>query len=162
MIIFFRKLSESWPAKILLGALAVSMMSVFGLGGMTSLWGKQDVVIQVGSDSVRTQDLQNAFNRELNRARAMMPGRYLSPAQAIQMGLLNSTVQKEVSDRLKRAMTEDMETIASNDSVRNYIVNNAGFQTMMGQFDRALFDAYLRQMNLSEAGFASSLRQELA
>ena len=162
MIIFFRKLSESWPAKILLGALAISMMSVFGLGSMTSMWGKQDVVLKVGSDAVRTQDLQNAFNQELTRARAMMPGRYLSPAEAIQMGLLNSTVQKQVSDRLKWVMTEDMETIASNDSVRNYIVNNDAFQTMMGQFDRALFDAYLRQLNLSEAGFTANLRQELA
>ena len=162
MIIFFRKLSESWPAKILLGLLAISMMSVFGLGSMTSMWGKQDVVLKVGSDAVRTQDLQNAFNQELTRARAMMPGRYLSPAEAIQMGLLNSTVQKQVSDRLKRVMTEDLETIASNDSVRNYIVNNDAFQTMMGQFDRALFDAYLRQLNLSEAGFTANLRQELA
>ena len=162
MIIFFRKLSESWPAKILLAILAISMMSVFGLGGMTSLWGKQDVVIKVGSNVVRSQDLNNAFNQELSRARAMMPGRYLSPAEAIQMGLLNSTVQKEVSNRLKWIMTEDMETIASNDSVRNYIINNEAFQTMMGQFDRALFDAYLRQLNLSEAAFTSNLKQELA
>ncbi len=162
MIIFFRKLSESWPAKILLGMLAISMMSVFGLGGMTSLWGKQDVAIKVGKDTVRPQDLQNAFNRELTQMRAKMPGQYVSPAQAIQMGLLNSTVQKEVSDRLKYVMTEDMETIASDDSVRNYIVNNEAFQTMTGQFDRALFDAYLRQLNQSEAGFTALLRQELA
>ncbi len=162
MIMALRKFSESWPAKILLGLLAVSMMSVFGLGGVTSLWGKEDVAITVGSNKMRVQDLQKAFHQELKRVSVMMPGHYLSPSKALEIGLLDNVIQQEIDRHLKTAMSLDLETIASDEAVRNYIVNNPNFQTMMGQFDRPLFDAYLRQLGVNEAGFSNQLRQELA
>ncbi len=161
MFISSRNFRESWGAKIIFVILAFGMMS-FGMSDVISFFRKQDIAIKVGSNNIHTYDLQNAFNRELAYVRAMMPGQYLSPEEAIQMGLLNTTVQKEISNHLKLIMTNDVETVASDDSVRNYIVNNSAFQTMMGQFDRSLFNAYLRQLNLSEAAFTSNLRQELA
>lgn len=52
MIMFFRKLSESWIAKLLMILLSISMMMLFGISGMTSMWGKDDTAIVVGSEHV--------------------------------------------------------------------------------------------------------------
>lgn len=162
MIMFLREMSERWPAKILLGLVAISMMSLFGLGGMTSLWGRDDKAIIVGDTVLRAQDLQTAFHHKIKQMSAYAPNGYLSPADAMNMGLLSTVIEGEVATVLKSYMIADLETIASDDSVRNYIVNNPAFQTNVGQFDRPLFNAYLRQMGQSEAGFSDMLRQELA
>lgn len=162
MIMFFRKLSESWIAKGLMILITISMMTVFGMGGLTQLWGKEDTVIQVGRDKVNANQLMKAFDQELKRTRDMMPTVYLSPQDAIKAGLLNAVIQQTTGGILKANMADDLETIASDDAVRMYIVNNPNFQTITGSFDRNLFSAYLQQMRMSEAEFSRKLRQELA
>lgn len=162
MIMFFRKLSESWIAKLLMILLSISMMMLFGISGMTSMWGKDDTAIVVGSEHVKAQQLMSDFQRDLKKAQALMGGKYLSPQDAIKMGMMNTVVQQRVSGALKNEMTEDMETIASDAAVRNYIINNPNFQTLTGQFDRNLFAAYLNQMQMSESLFSLNLRKELA
>lgn len=162
MIMFFRKLSESWIAKLLMILLSISMMMLFGISGMTSMWGKDDTAIVVGNEHIKAHQLMSDFQRDLKKAQALMGGKYLSPQDAIKMGMMNAVVQQRVSGALKNKMTEDMETVASDAAVRNYIINNPNFQTLTGQFDRNLFMAYLNQMQLSENQFSLDLRQELA
>ena len=161
MITFFQKLSETWVAKLIMVLLGVSMMSVFGLGSVTSFWGKNNTAIKVGNQSITNRKLLLDFDRELRRMNAF--GTYISAQEAVKQGMLKKLIQTEAYALLKDQLTESMGTIASDAAVKNYIVNNPSFQSATsGVFDRGVLTAYLRQAGLSEAQFAEDLRRELA
>lgn len=162
MIMFFRRFSESFIARILMALICVSMISVFGISGMTGLWGEDTTAIRVGKDEMHIRHLAMKFDNQLRQLQNQAMGRSITPDQAMSMGLLSSVVAGQVQDMLTEQMTNDFGVIASDDAVRNYIVNHPNFQTVSGKFDHNLFITYLKQMGKTEAGFTQELRDFLA
>lgn len=161
MITFFQKLSETWVAKLIMILLGLSMMSVFGLSSATSFWGMDNTAVEVGDQKITSQKLLLDFDRELRRLNSL--GTYTSPQDAVKQGMLTTLIQNEAYALLKYQLTESLGTIASDEAVRNYILNNPLFQSATsGVFDRAVFTAYLAQNGMNEARFAEEMRQELA
>ena len=162
MITFFRNISESWFVKGLLLLITISMMGLFGLGSMTSMWGKEQTAIKVGSSTVKGQELLQSVEKETKRIAQMTGNRtYLSISDAVKMGLLDKVIQNNVASLLYQEIADDLGLIASDQAVGNYIVNNANFQTITGTFDRSLMMAYLQQMQMSEGMFVKALQEEL-
>ena len=96
MITFFNKLGNSWVAKIILGFLALSMMAFWGLGGLTNLNMYNNEAITVGKISVSTQQVAQLFDQERKNLSAQIGGKYISPAQALEIGLLQKVIQEEI------------------------------------------------------------------
>ena len=154
MITFFRNISESWFVKALLALITVSMMGLFGLGSMTSMWGKEQTAIRVGNATVKGQELLRSVDTETKKIAAMTGNRtYISIGDAVKMGVLDKVIQNDINSLLYQQIADDMGLIASDAAVGNYIVNNQNFQTITGSFDRALLMAYLQQMQMSEQMF---------
>ena len=163
MITFFRNISETWYVKFFLLLITISMMGLFGLGSMTSMWGKNQDAVKVGSSVIKGPQLVREVEREARRMSAMTGNTtYLSLNDAVKMGVVDKVVQRNVSSLLYQIAADDLDLIASNDAVGNYIVNNPAFQTMTGTFDRAMLFAYLQQAQMSEAEFTAALQEELA
>ncbi len=163
MITFFRNISETWIVKGLLLLVGVSMVGLFGLGSMTSMWGKEQTAIRVGNSTVKGADLVRDMDKEIRRVSQMTGNRtYLSMTDAIKMGLLNKVVQNNVNSLVAQSIADDMGLIASDAAVGNYIVNNPNFQTITGTFDRSMMVAYLQQMQMSEQQFIQALQEELS
>lgn len=163
MITFFRNISESWFVKALLALITVSMMGLFGLGSMTSMWGKEQTAIRVGNATVKGQELLRSVDTETKKIAAMTGNRtYISIGDAVKMGVLDKVIQNDINSLLYQQIADDMGLIASDAAVGNYIVNNQNFQTITGSFDRALLMAYLQQMQMSEQMFTSALQEELS
>lgn len=161
MISFFNRIGNSWAAKAIFVALGISMMAFWGVGGIGNTAGKDATAIQVGSHKISMADLNKAFEAE--RARfSQLSGQYISPKKAIEMGLLEQTVQKQVTDTVNKMIQEDLGLAASDEAVRKYVERHPAFQNNLGQFDRNLFMAYLSQTRVSEAQLAEQLRNELA
>ncbi|MBQ4472146.1 MAG: SurA N-terminal domain-containing protein [Alphaproteobacteria bacterium] len=161
MITFFNKIGNTWVAKLIFVALGISMMAFWGIGGISNTARSDSTAIKVGSHKVSMSELSKAF--DVQRAKfSQLSGQYVSPKQAIEMGLLQQTVQQQVAETLSKAIREDLGLTASDMAVRKYVERHPAFKDALGNFDRNLFMTYLTQMKLSEAEVAEQLRNELA
>ncbi|MBQ8250475.1 MAG: SurA N-terminal domain-containing protein [Alphaproteobacteria bacterium] len=162
MITFFNKLANSWVAKVILGILALSMMAFWGLGGLTNLSSYNNEAISIGKTSVSTAELNQAFDEERKNLSRALGGRYISPAEALNFGLLQKVIQDEIVKHVKYQIKEDLGLTASNEAVQKYVETNPLFKDATGNFDKNLFYAFLTQKGMSETSLAYQLKDELA
>ena len=162
MITFFNKLANSWVAKLILGILALSMMAFWGLGGLTNLNSYNNEAISVGKTSISTAELNRTFDEERKNLSRQLGGRYISPAEALNFGLLQKVVQDMVVKHVKYQIKEDLGLTASNEAVQKYVETNPLFKDATGNFDKNLFYAFLSQKGMSETTLAHQLKDELA
>jgi len=158
---FFRKVSETWVAKLLLALVALSMAGLFGLGQMTSYWGIDTHAMRVGNMTVKPQELLRDVDKKAKQMSALT-GQYISIQQALAQGILTEVIASKVNTFLARIAAQELDLAASSNAVGNYIVNNPAFQTNTGTYDPAVMRLYLTQMQMSEPEFIVALREQLA
>lgn len=162
MMIFFNNLGNSWVAKGIFTALALSMVAFWGLGGLSNNNQYTEDAIVVGKRAVSANELLNAFNREHRNLTQMLGGQYISPQKAMQMGLGNQVVQQQVALLLNDQVKEGLGLTASNAAVQKYVEHHPAFADALGQFDKNLFYAYLQQQKMTEKQMADKLQDELS
>ncbi len=164
MITFFNKLGNSWVAKIIFGALALSMLAFWGLGGLSnvSTYDTTNDAIKVGKFGISNAQLNQSFETARKRLTQFTGGVYVSPAKAIEMGVLDQVIQQEVAEAVQHQIGEDLGLTASNKAIQNYVEKNPVFKDNTGKFDKNMFYAYLMQSNLTETQLAHKLKKELA
>lgn len=162
MIVFFNKLGKSWAAKLILALLALSMIAISGVGGLFNTSVRRDNALKVGGETLSIQQLLASFEAERQQLSRLTGKKYISPAQALQLGLLETVVQKEVNKKISALIQKKLGLTASNAAVRKYVERHPAFTDALGRFDRNIFYAYLSQMRMSEAELARQLQNELA
>ena len=162
MIQFFIKIANNWVGKVLFAAILFGMVFVWGYGGLTNVARLNNDAITVGGKSLNMQQLDELFRQERVRLSEMTGGQYISPKQAIEMGLLDNVVRQKTNEMIMDNIKDDLGLIASNGAVQKYVERNPNFADATGHFDRNLFMAYLRQMHTNERGLAQKLQDELA
>ncbi|OSQ35289.1 SurA N-terminal domain-containing protein [Thalassospira sp. MCCC 1A01428] len=160
MLSGIRTFSKSIFAKVLFGIIAISFVA-WGLNASMLSLGNSREVAEVGSQSISPAELDRAFKRNIDKMRRVFgPG--FDQQQAIQMGLLNNTVQGLVSQKLLEENARDMGIGISDDKVRDNIFNNKSFKDeTTGQFDRQKFLQILYQNGYSEPEFIEGMRSDL-
>ncbi|OKH90046.1 SurA N-terminal domain-containing protein [Thalassospira sp. TSL5-1] len=160
MLSGIRTFSQSIFAKILFGIIAISFV-IWGLNASILNLGNSREVAEVGSQSITPVELDRAFKRNIDKMRRVF-GPSFDQQQAIQMGLLNNTVQGLVSQKLLEENAQDIGIGISDEKVRSSIFNNKNFQSQTtGQFDRKQFEQILYQNGYSEAEFIEGMRSDL-
>ncbi len=164
MITFFNKLGNSWVAKIIFGALALSMLAFWGLGGLSNVsnYDTSNDAVKVGKAGISTAQLHQSFELARKRFSQLAGGTYLSPSRAIEMGILDQVIQQEVAGAVQQQIGDNLGLTASNKAIQNYVENNPVFHDNTGKFDRNMFYAYLLQSGMSETQLAHQLKKELA
>ena len=162
MIKFFIKIANNWFGKVIFAFLLFGMVFVLGYGGLVEQGRRPDQAITVGDKALSMQQLDAVFRQETQKLSTMMGGQYISPKQAIEMGLLDNIVRQQTNEMIMHAIKDDLGLTASNQAVQKYVENNPAFADATGHFDRNLFMAYLRQMRTSEGELAKKLQDELA
>ena len=109
MITFFNKLGNSWVAKFILGLLALSMMAFWGLGGLTNLNTYNNEAITIGKISISTNQVMRTFDEERKNLSQQLGGKYISPVEAINLGLLQKVIQDTIVQNVKYQIKEDLE-----------------------------------------------------
>lgn len=162
MIRFFNRFANSWFAKIILFILTLSMIAFWGLGGLVNTEKHMDMEpIRVGGQSVSMNRLMQAFEGAREQLSRSVMGKYISPEQAIEMGLLEQVVGRQVSDLVHNQMQEELGLIASTAAVQKYVERNPAFAGPTGQFDKNLFYAYVMRTGMNENQLAEQLKKEL-
>lgn len=164
MITFFNKLGNSWVAKLILGALALSMLAFWGLGGLANLstYNSSGDIVQVGNKGLTPQQLNQSFERARKTYSRLAGNKYISVSQALKNGIFDQVLQQEISALVQESLIDRFGLAASNESVAAYVEQNPVFKDNTGKFDKNLFYAYLMQTDLSEAQLSERLKKELA
>ncbi|MEL6963842.1 MAG: SurA N-terminal domain-containing protein [Pseudomonadota bacterium] len=159
MLTALRKQAKSWVVKALLLILVLSF-AIWGIGDIFYGNPAEEEVASIGSSQITTGELNDAFNRSVNNLQRQFGGQF-SREQAIGLGILQQTLQEQISQRLLALEAEEMGIWIDDDTLRELITENPNFQTA-GRFDRLRFNQLLRTTGLSEQGYLEALRADLA
>lgn len=155
MLQFIRSKVTSIFVKILF-VLLIASFAIWGIGD--TIFGNPAgrAAIEV-DDDVRITAVEAA--NEFDRARRRL-GIPLSVDQAIQLGLLDQTLQNLTVDSLMVAATNRLGLSASDAQVVQAIRQR--FRDSLGQFDRTAYETFLAANGWSEEEFVSRARRDLA
>ncbi|MEZ5932442.1 MAG: SurA N-terminal domain-containing protein [Alphaproteobacteria bacterium] len=159
MLTAIRKQAKSWVVKALL-LMLVASFAIWGIGDIFYGHPAEQEVASVGSSEITSGELNNAFNRSLSNLQRQFGGQ-LTREQAIGIGLLQQTLQEQISQRLVDLEATNMGITVDDDTLRRLITEDPTFQTA-GRFDRLRFNQLLSRVGLSEDGYLQTFRQELA
>jgi peptidyl-prolyl cis-trans isomerase D len=159
MLTATRKLAKSWIFKVLLIVLIASF-AIWGVGDIFYGNPAEEEVASIGSSGITTGELNDAFNRSVSNLQRQFGGQF-TREQAIGLGVLEQTLQEQISQRLLALEAEEMGIWIDDDTLRRMITENPNFQSS-GRFDRFRFDQLLRTIGLSEQGYLEALRADLA
>ncbi|MGF9762675.1 SurA N-terminal domain-containing protein [Microvirga sp. 0TCS3.31] len=146
-------------ATIFFGALIVSF-AIWGIGDIFRAT-PASTVAEVGDTTITVNQTRNAYTNELQRLGRQFRT-VISPEQARAFGLDQQVVNNLVTDAVLAEKAREMGLSVSDQLVAASIMNNPTFKGADGQFNRALFDQALRNVNLSEAGFVQEQRSAMA
>lgn len=159
MLTALRNQASSWVVKALL-ILLVASFAIWGIGDIFYGNPEEAVVAEVGDSEISSGELNNAFNRSLDNLQRQFGGQ-LTREQAIGIGLLQQTLQEQVSERLLDVEAFGLGVTVDDQTLRRMITENPAFQSA-GSFDRVRFNQLIRTTGLGEESFLEVYRQELS
>jgi peptidyl-prolyl cis-trans isomerase D len=161
------KASANWIGRIvmgvILGLIAVSF-GIWGIGDIFRGFGTSTVA-KVGGTEIRVDTFRQLYQDRLQQLGRQL-NRPVLPDQARALGLdrqlLGEVIAETVLDERARALRLNI----SDAEIARQVTDMPGFKGITGQFDRARFDAVLRNMGYTEAKLLSeqrriALRQQL-
>ena len=159
MLTALRNQASSWVVKALL-IMLVASFAIWGIGDI--FYGNPDeaAVATVGDSEITSGELNNAFNRSLDNLQRQFGGQ-MTREQAIGIGLLQQTLDEQVSQRLLDIEASSMGITVDDQTLSRMITENPAFQSA-GSFDRVRFNQLIRTTGLGEQAFLEVYRQELS
>src|SRR5258707_1047304 len=156
------KASSNWIGRavmgVLLGLIAISF-GIWGIGDIFRGFGT-NTVATVGGTEIRLDTFRQLYQDRLQQIGRQLD-RPLLPDQARALGLdrqlLNEVIAEAAMDERARAMQLNV----SDAELARRITDAPDFKGINGQFERARFDGYLRNMGISEARFMADQRKIL-
>ena len=158
MLTQMRKGASSWPAKLLLGLIALSFV-VWGMGGIFTDR-NVNVVGQVGNVDIEIQRLQAAYRQQAQQFESQ--GFQIDQGSDLSRAIARLALDQLVENALYRITGEELGITIDDETVRADIASNGLFQDDAGRFDPGRFATLLSTNNLSEAAYVASLRSQIA
>jgi peptidyl-prolyl cis-trans isomerase D len=143
---------------VVMGLLIVAF-AIWGVGDMLRGF-TSSTVASVGGTKVTAQEYRAAYDRAVQQYQRRFK-RPFTNEEARQIGLDRSILQQLVSEAAVDAETRKLGLSISDGALRQIIASNPNFLDKSGKFDPALFEAALRNMDMSERGFVSDLRNQV-
>ncbi|PKR59555.1 peptidyl-prolyl cis-trans isomerase [Thalassospira lohafexi] len=160
MLAGIRNFSKSIFAKIIFSVLALSFVG-WGLNASMLDLGTSRQVAEIGNQSITPVELDRAFQRSVQNMRNVF-GPNFNQQQAVQMGLLNNTVQSLVSQKIMREDARDKGIGISDEKVRDAIFASDNFKDpATKQFSRDRFMQSLYAAGYTEQEFIDGVRGDL-
>lgn len=160
MIAWFHRISKSWVATLLMGALALSFV-VWGVADVFT-GGSSTAVATVGGRSIESEDFTRTYRNFITNEGQRM-GMDITPDMALRMGMGTSVLQQMISSAALDNYAAKLGIVASDAQVVGAVRGLAAFRGPTGQFDRNTFMAALQGSGYgSEDQFLGEVRRDLA
>ncbi|MEL4072341.1 peptidyl-prolyl cis-trans isomerase [Ochrobactrum sp. GPK 3] len=146
MLDSLRSASRSWISKLLLGVLVLSF-GVWGIadvfrGGMTG-----NAALTAGGSEVSATDYRFAYEQQVMRLSQQFRQR-LTREQAKSIGVENQVLAQLAAGVVLDEGARNMQLGLSKDGIARLTAEDPAFQDASGNFNRAQFDAVLRQSGI--------------
>jgi peptidyl-prolyl cis-trans isomerase D len=163
-----RKASSNWLGRIVmgvvLGLIAISF-AVWGIGDIFRGFGRSTVA-KVGSTEITIDQFRQAYNDRLQQLSRQI-GRPITPDQARLFNLDQQLAGQLVAEAAIDQRARQLRLNVSDAAIAKQIMADPNFKGPGGQFDRARFDAMIRNAGYNEPRYAAeqkklTLRREVA
>jgi peptidyl-prolyl cis-trans isomerase D len=142
---------------ILVGLLVVSF-AVWGIADIFTGYGQQ-TLIRVGDTEITAQDYARA-QQEVLRSMSQQAGRSLSLQEARAAGLDTRVLERLIGGAAVDTHAKHLGLGISDDALLAQITKDPAFQDGAGNFSPLAFQAALRNIGMTEAGYLYSLREQ--
>lgn len=159
MLKTFRSSVHGVVAKILLGLLFLSFV-VWGVDDMIRNPDRNVTLATVGGTRITSDQYARAMRTETENIRRLM-GENFSPDALKNMNVSNYVLQNLINYRLLMLESQALGLIPGDVDVVRRIRANPMFQDSRGNFDKAIFESMLRNLNTSEKNYVDNLREEM-
>ena len=160
MITILRNRLGTWFARILFGVLVVAF-SIWGIGDVVRQVGTETWVAKVGDRAIEPQELQQAYQQQLNQVTRMLGGR-VDPTLEMKRGVLGQALDQLIRQYAVSQELAQMRIIVPEDALGHDVLALPAFRGPDGQFSRMIFQNALRNAGMTEGRFMERLRAENA
>ncbi|MGH6942950.1 MAG: SurA N-terminal domain-containing protein [Geminicoccaceae bacterium] len=157
MLNSIRKQAGSWIVKVLFLVLVASF-AIWGIGDVFRSGSHNPAVATVDDTEISSSDLAEAFSNRLDAMQRQF-GTAIDRERAIQLGLMQQSLQELIARRLIDLRARDMGLRVDDATLRQAITDNPVFQTA-GKFDRSRFEQLLSANGMTEGSYLVALRQD--
>lgn len=160
MISAFRRYLETWWVRAFF-LVMVAAFVLWGVGDMLRVVGTSTWVAKVGGTTIEARTLETEYRRALAAAsRDLPPGQ--EPSTELRQEVANQTLQRLIGDAAVNQELSNLGVVVPEQAVVQAVRGLPAFKGEDGSFDRARFDAVLRNNNMTEAGFLDLMRGDMA
>ena len=133
---------------------------MWGVADVARNYGQDTALATVGGRKVEPAEFQDAFRQQMAQVTRMMGGK-TEPTPEIRRGVAAQTLDRLVIQAAIANEVQRMGLAVPDQALRRYVFAMSAFRGPNGAFDRAKFDAILRQNNLTEGRFLELMRSDL-
>jgi peptidyl-prolyl cis-trans isomerase D len=149
-----RKASENWLGRIVMTVVLTALAGSFAVWGINDIFNGygRSYVAKIGDTEIQPDSFSQAYNDRLQQLGQQL-GHPIPAAQANAIGLdrqvLGQLIVQAGLDQLAHRMRLGIPT----SEIVQRVLTDPHFQTPTGQFDRAMFEAFLQNIGYSEQRF---------
>jgi len=155
-----RSLAGNLGAKLLLAFLVITF-GIWGIGDMLRHNGRNVNIATVGDKNISLEEYQRSLRRETENVRQAIGENY-SPEMLKTLDLPHHVLHDLVTQTLLKLESASLQIVPSDTDVVRRIRSNQRFQDSKGNFDKNIFEAFLRNNGISEKIYVDHLRQDIA
>ena len=160
MISAFRRYIDTWPVRIFF-LLMVASFVMWGVGDMLRVIGTSNWAAKVGGTTIEAQTMENDYRRALSTATRDLPGGQEASA-ALRKQVGDQTLQGLIAQAAMNQELAELRIVVPDGILAGTIRGLPVFRGPDGSFDKARFEAALRNNGLTEAGFLDNMRGDLS
>lgn len=154
--------TRNWLGRVvtgaILGLIAISF-AVWGIGDVFRGFG-QSTVARIGRTELTIERFRQTYNERLQQLSRQV-GRAITPDQARALGLHRQLLGQLLAESALDEEVRRMGLNLSNAEIARQIQSDPNFRGPAGQFDRARFDAIIRQAGYTEGRYVEEQRRVL-
>lgn len=150
MLEAMRRGAQTWVAKLLFGLLVFSF-AIWGVADVFTGWGRGSLAT-VGKTSITQEEFNRSYQNELDSF-SRQANKRLTAEQGKALGLDRRVMNQLIGGAAIEEHAGEIGLALSDKLVVDLVTNDPDFKGADGTFNRAGFEAFLRQTGLSERAF---------
>lgn len=156
------KASSTWVGKALMALVMSTLVVAFAIWGIGDIFRGfgRNAVAKIGGTEISIEQFRQYYNDRLQQLGRQM-GRPVTPDQARALGLDRQILGQMVAETTLDEETRRLRLGLSDAEIARRIMDDPNFKAPNGQFDRARFEAIIRNAGYTETRFVDEQRRVL-
>ena len=159
MLSLFRRFLSTWAARVFFLVLIASF-GLWGIADVVRNVGRDSAVATVGDRKIEAPEFQEAMRTQLAQVSRMLGGK-TEPTPAIRQAVAGQVLDRLIVQAAIQNEVSRLGIVVPDEALRAAVFDIPAFRGAGGTFDRARFEALLRNNNLTEPRFLDLMRSDL-